>query len=333
MRLSIQPFPEMTTLMKSKSSSWTSSGLSRCLALGLVALSLLATKPAHAKGERNFNTPEAAVQALIQAAAAHDTNGLQTIFGPTARELANPDKIEAAGAYSLFVQRLTNKVEQVTDSASRIRLNLGSDAWPFPIPLVKEQEGWHFDTDQGKQEILNRRIGMNELGAIQVVRAYVDAQREYASQDHSDDEVLEFAQRLRSTPGKRDGLYWSSTQEGEQSPLGPLVAQARQEGYRHEQKALKDTEASPYHGYYFSILTRQGAHAPGGKYNYIINGHMVAGFALVAWPAEWGNTGVMSFIVNQRGKVYQKNLGPKTASVAGNMTTYDPDRSWSLVRE
>jgi len=179
---------------------------------------------------------------------------------------------------------------------------------------VKQDGQWLFDTDPGKEEILNRRIGANELGALQVCRAYVQAHREYASVDRNADEVLDYAQHLRSTPGTHDGLYWSMRAGDELSPLGPLVAQARVEGYRQQTNILTD-EQSPCHVYYFKILTQQGKHAPGGKYNYIINGHMIAGFALVAWPAEWGNTGVMTFIVNQRGKAYQKNLRPKTFSI------------------
>jgi len=170
------------------------------------------------------------------------------------------------------------------------------------------------------------------LGAIQVCHAYVQAQREYASVDRVGDEVLAYAQHLRSAPGARDGLYWSRRTGDELSPLGPLVAQARVEGYRKQTKILTEDQ-TPYHGYYFKILTRQGKHAPGGRYSYIINGHMVAGFALVAWPAEWNNTGMMTFLVNQRGKVYQKNLGPKTSSMAKAMNAYDPDRTWTAAKE
>ncbi|HWX20532.1 MAG TPA: DUF2950 domain-containing protein, partial [Candidatus Binatia bacterium] len=207
----------------------------------------------------------------------------------------------------------------------------GADAWPFPIPLAKADGQWRFDTEAGRQEVLNRRVGGNELGALSVCRAYLEAQREYAAKDRDGDEVLEYAQRLRSTPGKHDGLYWPLRAGDEQSPLGPLIAAARVEGYRRQARIMTD-EPSPYHGYYFKILTKQGKHAPGGKYDYIINGHMIGGFALAAWPAEWGNSGVMSFIVNQQGKIYEKNLGPKTAMLAKAMTRYEPDRTWSLVK-
>jgi hypothetical protein len=198
--------------------------------------------------------------------------------------------------------------------------------------LVKQDGQWLFDTEAGKEEILNRRIGRNELDTIRVCHAYAQAQRDYAGEDHSGTGVLEYAQHLRSTPGQHDGLYWHAESGEEISPLGPLLAQAHVEGYRHETKIMTDTQV-PYHGYYFKILTRQGRHAPGGKYDYIINGNMIGGFALVAWPAEWGNSGVMTFIINQQGKIYESNLGPKTAAKASSMTTYDPGSGWSLAEQ
>jgi hypothetical protein len=298
--------------------------------LGLVITSLLLLLPGRllAAGEERFSSPQAAVDALKAAVEARDTNALHAIFGPAGHDVVSVDVVEAADERELFMNRVKEKVNLVAESDSKQVLHLGADGWPFPIPLVKQDGQWLFDVEAGKQEVLNRRIGANELGAIQVCRAYVQAQREYASEDRNADEVLEYAQHLRSTPGTHDGLYWSTRTGDELSPLGPLVAQARVEGYRKQNKILTD-EQSPYHGYYFRILTRQGKHAPGGKYNYIINGHMIAGFALVAWPAQWDNTGVMTFIVNQQGKVYQKNLGPKTGSIAAAMTTYDPDTTWT----
>ena len=283
-------------------------------------------------GEERFGSPDAAVDALKAAVDASDTNALHAIFGPTGHDLVSVDVVEAAEERELFMSRVKEKVNLVAESDSKQVLQLGADGWPFPIPLVKLDGRWFFDTAAGKEEILNRRIGANELGALRVCRAYVEAQREYASVDRNGDEVLEYSQHLRSTPGTHDGLYWSTRTGDELSPLGPLVAQARVEGYRHQTRILTD-EQLPYHGYYFRILTRQGKHAPGGKYNYLINGHMIAGFALVAWAAEWDNTGVMTFIVNQRGKIYQKNLGPKTPSIAGTMTTCNPDDTWALVKE
>ena len=301
---------------------------------GLVLTSLMLVLPGRllAAGEERFGSPQAAVDALKAAVEARDTNALHAIFGPAGHALVSVDVVEAAQEHELFMNRVKEKVNLVAASDSRQNLQLGADGWAFPIPLVKQDGQWLFDVATGKEEILNRRIGVNELGAIQVCLAYVQAQREYASVDRNADEVLEYAQHLRSTPGTHNGLYWSTRTGDELSPLGPLVAQARGEGYRQQTRILTD-EQSPYHGYYFRILIQQGKHAPGGKYNYIINGHMIAGFALVAWPAEWDNTGVMTFIVNQRGKVYQKCLGPKTSSIAKAITAYDPDTTWRLAKE
>ena len=296
---------------------------------GLTFLMLTLPVRTLAEDEQTFTTPQAAVSALVAAATNHDTNALHSIFGVTGHDLISPDVVQATEEYKLFVQHLTEKTELASNSDSNVTLEIGADGWPFPIPLVKRDGQWFFDTAAGAEEILARRIGMDEIGAINVCHAYVDAQREYASEDRMGDSVLAYAQFLRSTPGTHDGLFWPTNQAGEAlSPLGPLVAQARVDGYHRTAKMLNDEQA-PYHGYYFKILTRQGKHAPGEKYNYIINGRMIAGFALVAWPAEWGNTGVMTFIVNQQGKIYQKNLGPKTVKIAKAMTAYDPDDTWT----
>jgi len=294
------------------------------LGLGLVLPLALS-----AADEQAFNSPNDAVNALVTAAQNNDTNAIHLIFGPVGRELVSPDIVQASAEFQRFVQRLSEKTELFKHSDSNVVLELGADGWPFPIPLVQQGAQWHFDTAAGKDEILARRVGRDEIGAIDVCLAYVDAQREYASQDRMGDGVLAYAQFLRSTTGTHDGLFWPANQPGdtELSPLGPLIAQARVEGYQHTAKMLNDEQAT-YHGYYFKILTCQGKHAPGGKFNYVINGRMLAGFALVAWPAEWGNTGVMTFVVNQQGKVWQKNLGPKSAKIARAMTAYDPDDSW-----
>jgi hypothetical protein len=282
-----------------------------------------------AQEEQTFSSPEEAVNALVIAAKNNDTNAMHAIFGPVGQALISPDVVQATEEYKMFVQHLTEKTELTTNSDSKITLAIGVDGWEFPIPLVEQGGQWFFDTAAGRQEILARRVGMDEIGAINVCNTYVDAQREYASQDRLGDGVLAYAQFLRSTPSTHDGLFWSTNQLGEElSPLGPLIAQARVDGYRRTAKMLNDEQA-PYHGYYFKILTCQGRHAPGEKYNYIINGRMIAGFALVAWPAEWGNTGVMTFIVNQQGKIYQKNLRLKTVKIARAMTAYDPDDTWT----
>lgn len=298
-----------------------------------LAISVFAFTPRlQAAGEERFAAPEDAVSALTAAVTARDTNALLKIFGPSFHDLMSPDVVQANAGFNKFTERLKAKVVIARGDDSEATLQLGVDAWPFPIPLKKQDGQWFFDTLAGREEILNRRIGRDEIGAMRVCRAYVDAQREYAGEDRNGEGILEYAQHLRSSPGKHDGLYWPMRNGDELSPLGPLVAQAHGEGYRHETKILTEKQ-SPYHGYLFKILTRQGKHAPIGKYNYIIHGHMIAGFALVAWPAEWGNSGVMTFIVNQQGKVYQKNLGAKTASVASGMKTYDPDDTWSLVED
>jgi hypothetical protein len=295
--------------------------------LGVAILSAMTFAAQAGVGEQHFATPEAATNALVAAAKERDTNALQSIFGPQIHQLVSPDVVQAGNSFSNLVRRLNEKVDLIHNSNSTIALQIGFDAWPFPIPLAQEGGQWFFDTDAGKEEILNRRVGMDEIAAMRVCRAYVDAQREYASQPRNADGVLEYAQHLRSATNTHDGLYWHSAPGEELSPFGPLIAQSHQEGYSHETKILGENLA-PYRGYCFKILTKQGSHAPAGKYNYIINGHMLAGFALVAWPEEWGNSGVMTFIVNQEGKIYQKDLGPKTARLAAAMTTYDPDSSW-----
>ena len=300
----------------------------------LMALGLALALPVcvFAAGEQTFASPQEAIDALVSAAKNSDTNAMHTIFGPEREELVSPDAVQATEAFNKFVQRVTEKVQLATNSDSSMTLELGTDGWPFPIPLVKQNDRWFFDTAAGKDEILARRIGRNEIGVINVLTAYVDAQREYDSEDRMGDGVMAYAQHLRSTPGTHDGLFWPAKNPDDPlSPLGPLIAQARVEGYHHTAKMLNE-QSAPYHGYYFRILTRQGKHAPGGKYDYIINGRMIAGFALVAWPAEWKNTGVMTFIVNQEGRIYQKNLGPKTAKIASAMTDFDPDDTWTLVQ-
>jgi len=282
--------------------------------------------------EEHFPSADEAIKALRGAADSKDTNALATIFGPALRVLISADPVQASNGLAVFSRRMSEKVSPVKESDSKVELDIGYEAWPFPIPLVKDGGEWFFDTVAGQEEILNRRVGKNELDTIQVCNAYVGAQRQYASADRVGDGCMQFAQHLRSSPGEHDGLYWHAEPGDDASPLGPLIAAARGEGYSHQTKIMSDAQ-NPYHGYFFKVLTRQGRRAPGGKYNYVINGHMVAGFALVAWPAEWGNSGVMTFIVNQSGKVYEANLGPKTVSIALKMTEYDPDSRWKPVGE
>lgn len=310
-------------------------GLCFQLASLLAGLTLAFPSENHAAGTENigrkFRSPEEAVTSLQLATTAADTNALRDILGPNAEELQNPDRVQAMNELKTFSAALakTNRLMRVSDML--MVLELGDDFWPFPIPIVKKNGSWLFDSDLGMDELLSRRVGKNELATLPVLRAYVDAQREYASSDRDGDEVLEYAQRLISSPGKRDGLHWPPDIDGEESPLGPLVAFAQEEGYSPElPEEAANTERGPFHGYYFKILTRQGTHAPGGKYNYVINGNMIGGFAMVAWPAEYGDSGIMTFIVNQQGRVFQKDLGRAAAKIAKKIHEYDPDPTWKV---
>ena len=277
-------------------------------------------------GGREFAKPQEAVTALERAASAASVPDLRAIFGPMFDEVANPDKVQATNEVAIFAAALRETNRLVAVNARRMILEYGRDAVPFAVPLVENAGRWSFDTAAGAEELINRRIGRNELAVLDVVRAYVQAQREYAGRDRDDDQVLEYAQKVASTEGTKDGLYWSYDLDCTTSPLGPLVADAQAAGYRKS----SDGERQPFHGYYFKILTRQGKHAPGGSYDYIINKNMIGGFALVAWPAEYDETGVMTFLVNQQGKVLQKDLGSRTGKLAESMKSYDPDSSWGV---
>jgi hypothetical protein len=291
---------------------------------GFASLKLLA-----AETGRTFAAPEDAVTALTHAVSTTNRDELLAIFGPAIEGITNPDRVQAANEYAAFAAMLGETNWLVRQSGTRYTLELGQVGWPFPVPIVQHEGRWFFDTAAGKEEILNRRIGRNEIQALKAVRIYVEAQRKYASRDRDGDEVLEYAQKIISSPGQKDGLYWPPELDREVSPLGPLAAAAEALGYG---KNLQNPKAgpAPYQGYYFKILTRQGKHAPGGKCDYVINGNMVAGFALVAWPAEHGDSGIMTFIVNQQGRVYQKDLGPKTALLVRRLKSYDPDPTWTV---
>lgn len=283
--------------------------------------------------QRTFASTAEARQSLLDAVKARDHAVLRMIFGPVAAELEPGDPVEQAEEFEHFARHVEEGVELEQAGEAKAILLIGARKWPFPVPLVRHGDRWLFDTESGREEIINRRIGRNELIAIKTARAYVKAQREYYAMPEPDgDQLPKYAQRLLSSPGRRDGLYWPTAGGAGESPLGPLVASARAEGYLGE-RTPGDSGPRPFHGYYFRILKRQGPHAPGGRFGYVINGNMVAGFALVAYPARWGVSGVMTFIVNQRGRVYQKNLGKKTGVLAGRMRTYDPDLGWKLVEE
>jgi hypothetical protein len=274
---------------------------------------------------KRFPSPEAAMEALVAALRAGDRKALVAIFGSEGRTLVSSgDAVADRQGRELFLAAYAAR-QTLTVNGNTAVLTVGTDDWPFPIPLVKEGERWRFDVRKGREEILARRIGRNELYTIQTSLAYVDAQREYYSQDRNGDGVLEYARQFASTPGKHDGLYWPTRPGEPLSPLGDLVVRARVEGYRREQSG----GPTPFHGYLYRILTAQGPAAPDGAYDYIVQGHMIAGFGLVAFPAQYGVSGVMTFLVNHEGIVYQKDLGPKTRSIASAMRTFNPDDGWT----
>jgi hypothetical protein len=265
----------------------------------------------------------------VAATKAGDHAALAAIFGPEVKELLSGDEKQDAIESADFARTVAQYSALVKKSDDRYTLDLGDQNWPFPIPLVKKDGAWIFDTAAGKEEILNRRIGEDETIAIGVCRTYLLAQREYASEDRAGDGVLAFARRIKSTPGSKDGLYWKAADTEEPSPFGPLIAEVRAEGYGGK---TAEGDPEPFHGYRFKVLAAQGASAPGGAYNYIINGHLLGGFALVAYPEHWNESGVMTFIVNQWGKVYERNLGIGSTEYASMMTEFDPDSDWHIVQ-
>ena len=286
-----------------------------------------------ASSQRIFSSPQDAVKALNEAVNAKDNTALDQIFGTSGKDLRSGDEVQDAIEFAEFAKYLAEKSDLIKENDSKVILHIGNESWPFPVPIVKFNDKWFFDIEAGKEEILNRRIGENELTAILVCRAYVKAQREYVLKDWDGDGIFAYAQKLRSDHGKRNGLFWRSAPGKEMSPLGELVARAWHEGYKKNRKAFKEDEPSPFHGYYFKILTAQGKNVPGGGYNFIANGNMVGGFAMVAFPSNWGKSGVMTFAVNQQGKVYEKNLGQDTEEIAQKMKLYNPDKTWTPAKE
>lgn len=295
---------------------------------GYLAISA-ASALAESTEPQRFPTPDEAAAALAAAVQADQPVALAGLFGPDHDGLLSSgdpveDKNNREGFAALAKVRLA--IDKTSENQATVLV--GDTSWPFPIPLVKQGDGWQFDAAQGEREIINRRIGRNEMRTLSAMRGYVEAQAEYAGNDRDGDGVLEYAQKFTSAPGQQDGLFWDPLPGEADSPLGPLMADAQAQGYALNGNPRQPT---PYHGYYFRILTRQGPAAPGGKYDYVINGNMIAGFALVAFPASYGASGIMSFIVNHQGRVYQQNLGPKTADVAKAMKEFNPDPGWEPV--
>jgi hypothetical protein len=316
----------------SRTGRWTLSLIAVCMLAAPVLGQGPTPKPAPTPkaGQTTFASPEEAVAALRTAVTAGDKTAFPKLFGPASEQLSSGDDVADRTAYALFAKRLGKLTNLVKRNDSTVILYLGAENWPFQFPIAKAGDRWFFDGDAGLEEIFNRRIGANELHTIKVCREYVRAQREYAEVDRDGDEVLEYAQHFNSSPGMKNGLYWEASEGEDESPLGPLVAYASAGSYNLTRQS---EEPQPFHGYYFRILTRQGAKAPGGAYGYVINTNMIGGFALVAYPATWGSSGLTTFIVNQQGKVFQKDLGPQTAALAAGMRAYNPDATWTLVDE
>jgi hypothetical protein len=290
----------------------------------IIALSVPLQGYAAQAKQKTFASPEDAVKALIDAARAGNQEELMAIFGPSAREvLSSGDAVEDRAVRERFVKAYEAKNAVTQDGAAKAVLQIGAEEWPFPIPIVKKGQKWSFDTKKGKEELNNRRIGRNELNTIQACLAYVDGQREYVAKDWDGDGLFEYAQKFVSTPGMKDGLYWEAKPGEEDSPFGDLFARATREGY-----TKTTNKPIPYHGYFFRILKGQGKNAPGGAYDYIVNKRMIGGFGMVAYPANYGVSGVMTFVVNHDGIVYEKNLGKDTPKIAQGIKKFDPDKTW-----
>jgi len=292
---------------------------------GLAVLSLCLAAAGNAAAQEPFATPQEAARALVDAAAKNDTAAMLKLFGPQGKDIVESgDLAEDKQMRAEFARRAQEKLvaEPEKGNPDRVIIVVGNDNWPMPVPLVRKNGPWHFDAAQGKLEILARRVGRNELAAIDVCRAYVEAQNEYAAHDRDANGVLEYAQKIASAPGKKDGLYW----EGEPGNLVPKAfADAAAAMFAEGKKP------SPYHGYYFHILKAQGPDAPGGAHNYVVKNMMIGGFAMVAFPAEYGVSGVRTYMVNHDGVVYEKDMGPSTMTLARQMTRFNPDKTWKKV--
>jgi hypothetical protein len=286
-----------------------------------------AAKPAPAAKQRTFASAEEAANALADSLRAKDKEALLAVVGPgSASWLFSGDNVADANDWKTFLAAYEAKKTLRKDGEAKAVLEVGPDDWPFPAPIVKRGAAWAFDTNAGREEIINRRVGRNELDTIQTLLAVVDAQREYAAADADGNGYADYAKRFRSSPGKKDGLYWPDEAGKPPSPLGELVAVASKEGYGKQPP--KEGQLPAYHGYHYRILTSQGKNAPGGAYDYLVGDKLLGGFAVVAWPASYGNSGVASFVVNHDGVVYEKDLGAQTASIASTMKAFNPDATW-----
>jgi hypothetical protein len=295
--------------------------------LAVAGLLLVAAVGADAAGPRVFATPDEAAKALVDIVKANDLPGLAALFGQSGQDLLDTsDAATGRRNREVFVAAAAESLRLGDLGPNRKELILGNEAWPFPVPLVKGAGGWSFDAAAGREEVLNRRIGRNELAVIRVLHDYVAAQRAYAATGHDGKPAGRYARRFGSDPGRQNGLYWPARRGEPRSPLGVLVAEASEQGYKHHGEG-----SSPFHGYYFRILEGQGKAAKGGAAEYVVNGEMTGGFALVAWPVHHGASGVMTFIVNQDGMAYQKDLGPGTQTAVATTKRYEPDANWHAV--
>ena len=295
------------------------------MAAGLVVVSAL-IQAAPPPGQRSFATPKEAIQATIDAAAQNDTAALLQIFGPAGKDIVESgDPAQDKEHRAEFASSAQEKVQIEEDAltSGRVTFTVGAEAWPFPVPLIQQDGKWQFDSSSGKVEILARRIGRNELNAMEVCRGYAEAQLGYAAAARDGDRILKYAQRIVSTPGKQDGLYTDGVTDSLVSKAFAEAAAARQ--------ATAGKRSEPYHGYYFHVLKSQGPNAAGGAFDYVVNGKMIGGFALVAWPAEYGVSGIGTFIINHEGVVYEKDLGAATDLQARQMTRFNPDKTWHTV--
>lgn len=291
--------------------------------LGWTLVSVSAQHPS----QKTFDSPAKAADALFVAVTARDTDAVLGIFGPDMKEiLSSGDPVADRNDRERFLEEYGEMHRLVVEPDNTVALYLGAENWPFPIPLVEKNGVWFFDTAKGKEEILFRRIGRNEHATIDTMKSLVDAQKEYAAKPHDGGQSKQYAQQFLSDEGKQNGLYWKTDEDQPQSPIGPLIADATRQGYRKT-----SGDPIPFHGYIYRMLQGQGKNAPGGAMSYVQNGKMVRGFAFVAYPAEYRNSGVMTFIVGSDGRVYQKNLGPDTARIASGMAAFDPDKTWQKV--
>jgi hypothetical protein len=314
-------------------SRWLTVALSAVLT-ATISFSLMAQSvgnKATTSPQQLFASPDEAVNGLVEAIRAGDAKSLLKVIGPDARAwLFTGDAVADKADMHRFLARYEEKNSLVMEGNDKAILNTGSDDWPFPAPIVKQGEFWKFDAEAGREEVINRRVGHNELNTIQTLHAIVDAQREYAATDNDRNGFNDYAPRFRSQSGKKDGLYWPTKAGEPESPLGPLLAVSASEGYNLQAGNAKQ---QPYHGYLFKILTKQGKEAPGGAFDYMVKGKLIGGFAVVAYPLTYGVSGVKAFIVNHDNVIYEKDLGPDSSKIGAAMTTYNPDSTWSKVIE